>query len=164
MAFMQSGDWEAARRLLMSVIERAQVQGYNWLLTETHYALGEVMLALGDVDGARGQGTLALTMSEKHGNVVDRAVAQRLLAKVALHDGDNKAGRLRLREVLRTLEGIGETREACVTALDLAEALCDGGSREEADPLLTRAADLANQMGARDLLTRVETIRGGAAA
>jgi tetratricopeptide (TPR) repeat protein len=164
MAFMQSGDWDAARRLLMSVVERAQVQGYNWLLTETHYALGEVMLALNDLDGARGQGTLALTMSEKHGNVVDRAVAQRLLAKIALRDGDVKAGRLRLREVLRTLEGVGETREACVTALDLAQALHDGASRDEADQLLARAADLATQMGARDLLARVETIKAGAAA
>lgn len=146
MAYLQSRNWEAARRLLASALERGKARGYNWLLAETHYGLGTALLELGDIDAARGQATLALTMSEKHGNPRDRACAQRLLARIALRTGDSKGGRLRLRDALRGFEAIGEKREILATLLDLIAASEAAGLAGEAAPLRAQAAQLKAEL------------------
>jgi DNA-binding CsgD family transcriptional regulator len=118
----------------------------------------EIMLAVGDLDGARGASGELDALSEVHASELLRALAEYARGAVALAEGEPRAALGSLRSALGTWQDLEAPHEAARTRLLLGIACRRLGDDDAAVLELEAARAIFEELGAGPDLARVDSL------
>ena len=138
------GRVQDARRLAPQAVDGYQAtQGTYQYLTAAMRDLGEVLLAQGDLAGARSQLEQSLAIAQKIGALVSVAESQEELARVAIEEGHPEQAEASLHSAITEFEKEKSDPDASSAYTQLSRALLMQGKLNEARTAAQRAAELS---------------------
>ncbi|HEV8475042.1 MAG TPA: adenylate/guanylate cyclase domain-containing protein [Methylomirabilota bacterium] len=138
--------------LLRDGVRRAEALGVMAYLARWVLHLGEGLLAVGDLEAARATADRAMALALAHGERAHEAMAWRLLADIAAHDGDFDAARQAYEQALALADELALRPLIARVHFDLGRLQRRLGHLTDAEDHLACAVVLFADMGMRSWL------------
>lgn len=106
------GEWREAEKTTRAVLESADLTGHPLLLARLHHLRGEALYYEGRYDEALAEHTEELRLARESGNERATALGQVRRANVLAMMGQSESALAEAREASKTLERLGDAREA----------------------------------------------------
>lgn len=144
-----TGEFDKSRRILGEAFEAATKNGTPELSVEALLELGETYMVCGELDRAKARGREARRLAVGLGHVPFECRAEILLGEVAIREDDRPSEALaQMEHAIKRLEYAGSAQPAlCEGLARLGRALYKAGQKEQSRDLMSRANELAREMG-----------------